>query len=197
MLKRMFRPQQIDPDRAFVLVIDLQEKLLALLPDRQRITAATEALLDGTRIFELPILVTEQYPKALGRTVDTVRDRLEAGGAQIVEKATFSACGEPAVRAALGSIDRPQVIVSGIEAHICVQQTCLDLRSMDYDVFVCADASGARGRLDVELAWARLRQEGAYVGSVESVLFELCNRCDTAQFKKMLDIIKAHPPHDL
>ena len=86
-------------------------------------------------------------------------------------------------------------VVAGIEAHICVQQTCLDLLSMEYDVFVCADAVGSRGRLDFDLALARLRHEGAHVTTVESVLFELCNRCDTKRFKDLLDIIKANPPH--
>ncbi len=192
----MLRPQQIDPDRAFVLVIDLQEKLLPLVPGADRIIRAAGALLQGTRIFELPVLATEQYPKGLGHTEDSVYRHLETGGARIVEKVTFSACGQPAVREALAAIDRPQVLVTGIEAHICVQQTCLDLLSMEYDVFVCADAVGARGRLDCDLALARLRHEGAHVATVESVLFELCNRCDTDRFKELLDIIKANPPYD-
>ena len=82
----------------------------------------------------------------------------------------------------------------GIEAHVCVQQTVLDLVTMDYDVFVCADGIGSRSDFDYDVALHRMRQEGAFVTTVEAVLFELCNRCDTDEFKAMLEVIKASPP---
>ncbi len=190
----MLRGDQLDVDRAFTLLIDLQEKLLPSIGDHQRVISAVEKLLDGVRIFDLPVLATEQYPKGLGRTHPSIRRRLEACGAKVLMKATFSACDEEAVRRAIRAIDRPQVILIGIEAHVCVQQTALDLRTMDYDVFVCADAVGSRGPVDYEMSLARMRQEGAIVTTVEAVLFELCNRCDTARFKAMLEVIKATPP---
>ena len=93
-------------------------------------------------------------------------------------------------------MDRPQVILMGIEAHVCVQQTALDLCAMDYHVFVCADAVGSGRRLDFKCALHRMRQAGAFITTVESVLFELCRRCDTRDFKKMLDIIKTAPATD-
>ena len=192
----MLRADQLDADRAFVFVIDLQEKLLPLIPSHERIIATARKLLDGTRVFELPVLATEQYPKGLGRTHPSIREALEASRATLLEKPTFSACGDKAVRDAIDTIDRPQAIVIGIEAHVCVQQTALDLLAMDYDVFVCADAVGSRGRLDYETSLSRMRQEGAFVTTVESVLFELCNRCDTAQFKEMIEVIKAMTPAD-
>lgn len=190
----MLRANQLDVDRAFVLVIDLQEKLLPLIPRHERIIEAGKKLLDGVGVFELPVLATEQYPKGLGPTHATIRECLESCGANVLEKPTFSACGEPAVREAILAIDRPQVIVIGIETHVCVQQTVLDLATMDYDVFVCADGIGSRSRLDYETAIHRVRQEGALITTVESVLFELCNRCDTKQFEAMLKVIKASPP---
>lgn len=190
----MMRPDQLDADRAMVLVIDVQEKLLPLIRDHQRIVAATRTLLDGTRIFALPVLATEQYPKGLGTTAAPVRQALAAAAAAILEKPTFSAWAEPPVREALIAIDRPQVIVAGIEAHVCVQQAVLDLVSRDYDVYVCADAIGSRGRLDYEIALERMRQNGAFVTTVESVLFEVCQRCDTPRFKALLEVIKAAPP---
>jgi len=192
----MLRAHQLDTDRAFVLVIDLQEKLLPLIRGYEGILRASRELLEVVGVFGLPVLATEQYPKGIGRTHADLRPCLTAAGAKVIEKLTFSACGEPAVRKAMLAIDRPQVILLGIEAHVCVQQTALDLRAMDYDVFVPADATGSRGRLDYEQALARLRQEGAWVGSVESVLFELCHRCDTDRFRAMLEVIKAHPPGD-
>ncbi len=190
----MLRGDQLDVDRAFVLLIDLQEKLLPSIGDHQRVIAAGAKLLDGVRVFDLPVLATEQYPKGLGPTQASIRRCLEACGAKVLAKATFSACDDEAVRRAIRAIDRPQAILLGIEAHVCVQQTALDLRAMDYDVFVCADAVGSRGRLDYDCALQRMRQAGALVTTVEGALFELCNRCDTEQFKTMIEVIKAAPP---
>jgi len=186
----MLRLDAVDVDRAMVLVIDLQEKLLPLLNGHEAIVQAVCKMLDGVGIFELPVLVTEQYPQGLGPTDASVLKHLETTRFRVLDKPTFSACGYDPVRQALGEIDRPQVIVAGIEAHVCVQQTVLDLVTMDYDVFVCADAIGSRGSLDYEMALARLRQAGGFVTTVESVLFELCQRCDTDRFKRMLDVIK-------
>ena len=192
----MLRANQLDADRAFVLAIDLQEKLLPLIRHHQRIVSACRKLLEGTRIFELPALATEQYPKGIGRTHEDVRSALEASRARFLEKLTFSAWAESTVREAILAVDRPQVIVLGIEAHVCVQQTTLDLASRDYDVFVCADAVGSRGAMDYEQSLARMRQEGAWVTTVEAVLFELCNRCDIPRFKALSRIIKTMPPPD-
>lgn len=186
----MLRPNQLDVDRAFVLVIDLQEKLLPLVRHHDGIIAAGRKLLDASRIFELPVLATEQNPRGIGRTDQSIRTCLEASRALVLTKMTFSAWAEPAVREAILGVDRPQVVMIGIEAHVCIQQTALDLSSRDYDVFVCADAVGSRGRIDYEQSLERMRQEGVWVTTVEGVLFELCNRCDTSQFKAMLEIIK-------
>jgi isochorismate hydrolase len=190
----VLRPDQLDIERAMVLVIDVQEKLLQSIVGGERVIAAGRKLLDGVAVFELPVLVTEQYPKGLGPTHATIRAALAQSKAKVLEKPTFSAWADANVREALLAIDRPQIIVTGIETHVCVQQTALDLRSRDYDVFVCADAVGSRGRVDHEVSLDRMRQAGVLVTTVESVLFELCQRCDTARFKAMLEIIKANPP---
>ena len=190
----MLRPDQLDIERAMVLVIDVQEKLLPLIVGGERVIAAGRKLLDGAAVFELPVLVTEQYPKGLGPTHATIRAALAPSRAKVLEKPTFSAWADTKIRAALLALDRPQIIVTGIETHVCVQQTALDLRSRDYDVFVCADAAGSRGRVDHDVALDRMRQAGVFVTTVESVLFELCQRCDTARFKNMLEVIKANQP---
>ncbi len=192
----MIRANQLDLDRALVLVIDLQAQLLPTIGRHGAIVSATCKLLEGTSVFSLPVLATEQYPKGIGPTVPEIRRRLKALDAQVFEKNTFSACDDLNIAEELRRIDRPQVIIAGIEAHICVQQTALDLRTMDYDVFVCADAVGSRGRIDCEQALHRMRQADVLVTTVESVLFELCNQCDTDRFKGMLEVIKAHPPAD-
>jgi len=192
----MRRANQLDIGRAFVLVIDIQEKLTPLVQGSKALVAAARKLLDGVRIFKLPVIATEQYPKGLGRTVEPVRACLHAGDAPVLEKPTFSAWAHPPVREAILARDRQQVVMIGIETHVCVQQTTLDLISRDYDVFVCGDAVSSRGREDRECALLRMRQEGAFIATVESVLFELCDRCDTPQFKAMLDVIKRTAPAD-
>jgi len=189
-----FRADNLDVDRAMVLVIDIQEKLLPTIDGHELILGASCKLLEAAGIFELPVLATEQYAKGIGPTHGDLLRLLRAAGAQIIDKPTFSACGYDPVRSALAQIDRPQVIVSGIEAHVCVQQTALDLAAMDYDVYVCADAVGSRSRTDYEFALQRVRTAGVLVTTVESVMFELCERCDTDRFKRMLEVIKLSPP---
>ena len=121
------RANQLDVDRAFVLVIDVQEKLLPMIRRHQHVVAAGLKLLAGARVFELPVIATEQYPKGIGPTEATIRRRLSDARANVLEKSTFSAWTEPAVREAILAVDRTQVILVGIEAHVCVQQTVLDL----------------------------------------------------------------------
>lgn len=192
---RMFRSNQLDPDRACILLIDLQRKLLPLIRGRESVIRATRELLDGAGIFQLPVLLTEQYPKGLGTTVDEVVARCPPERI-VIEKPTFSAWSCEPARSALLGVDRPQVILAGVETHVCILQTALDLRSRDYDVFVCADAVGSRGSLDHDTALHRLRQEGVFVTTVESVLFELCGECGTPAFKRMIEVIKAYAPRE-
>jgi len=190
----LLRHDQLDVDRSMVLLIDVQEKLLPLVVGAEQLITTGRKLLDAARLFELPVLVTEQYPRGLGPTHRVLREGLTEGRANVLEKPTFSAWADAKVREALLTLDRPQIIVAGIETHVCVQQTALDLASRDYEVFICADACGARGRIDHEIALERMRQAGVRVTTVESVLFELCGRCDAPRFKAMLEIIKRYPP---
>jgi len=186
----MLNPARIDADRAMVLVIDVQTKLLPLIEDRELVEAAIGQLLAGASLFETPVLATEQYPKGIGPTTASVGALLTSLDAPILEKSTFSCCGDEAFRQACRRIDRPQIVVCGIEAHVCVQQTTLDLLSLGHQVFVCGDAVGSRRGLDLDLGLARMQQAGGVITTVESVLFELCEACDVPKFKPMLEIIK-------
>ena len=188
------RHDQLDPSRSLILLIDLQEKLLPLIRGHDRLVVVCRKLLQGGSLFDVPVMVTEQYRKGIGRTVAPLGDSLEQTRAANLDKLAFSAWAEPTVRDAIVAADRPQVILAGIETHVCVQQTALDLSSRDYDVFVCADAVGSRGQLDHNVALDRMRQNGVLVTTVESVLFEWCQRCDAERFKAMLEIVKAAPP---
>ncbi|MEE9296453.1 MAG: hydrolase [Phycisphaerae bacterium] len=187
----MMNATRLDPDRAALLVIDMQAKLLGLIEDRNRIVEASGMLIGGAGLFELPVLVTEQYPQGIGPTDSELSAELKRVGAEVLCKTTFSACGDQAVRVRLREIDREQIILCGIETHVCVQQTAMDLLTMDYQVFVCADAVGSRGHLDYDTALHRMRRAGAAVTTVEAVLFELCQECGTPRFKAMLEIIKS------
>lgn len=192
--EQVYRSDQLDPDLAMVLVVDMQTKLLPLIRHQKQIIAMTQSLLDGARLFDLPVIATEQYPKGIGATVAEVGEKLIACGATPIEKATFSVWGQASARDAILAVDRPQVLVCGIEAHVCVQQSVLDLLSRDYKVFVLADAIGSRGKAAYKTATGRMTHAGACVTTVESALFELCNRCDSEKFKGLLDIVKRFPP---
>jgi isochorismate hydrolase len=190
----MIRPDQLHPPRAMLLVVDMQAKLMPAIADRERVTASACKMIRGAAVLEMPILATEQYPRGIGVTIEPVRGLLAERGAQTVEKPTFSAWATLAVRESILAFDRPQIVLVGVETHVCIQQTALDLASRDYDVFVCADAVGSRGPMDCAMALERMRQNGVIVTTVEGVLFELCQSSAAPPFKALLDIIKNSPP---
>ncbi|MGB0716259.1 MAG: isochorismatase family protein [Phycisphaerae bacterium] len=186
----MIRIDRLDADRSAVLVIDLQEKLLPAIQGADRILAATTCLLKGAREFGMPIVATEQYVKGLGPTQTDIRSLFSSFNATVIEKPTFSACGYEPIRNAIREVGRTQWLVVGIEAHICVLQTALDLATLDYQTYICADGVGSRATIDCEVALDRMRQEGMTVGTVESCLYEVCDRCDSEQFKALLPHVK-------
>jgi nicotinamidase-related amidase len=167
-------------ERSTLVVVDVQEAFRRY-PTFGEVARACSILLRAARILELPRIVTEQYPKGLGRTAPEVGLEHE----QPIEKSVFSA-----VRAdgfALGASD--QAIVCGIETHVCVAQTVLDLLEEEIEVYVPADAVGSRHRLDHERGLARLERAGAVVDTVEAVLFELLGRAGTPEFKAVQELI--------
>lgn len=190
----MMRPDQLDASRAMLLVIDMQEKLMPLIVDQRHVTASACKMIRAATVLDLPMIATEQYPRGIGVTHAPIRETLSGGKFSTLEKPTFSAWATPEVRNAILELDRPQIIIVGVETHVCVQQTSLDLASRDYDVFVCADAAGSRGRIDHDVSLHRMRQNGVFVTTVESAIFELCQSSAARKFKALLEIIKASPP---
>jgi isochorismate hydrolase len=186
----MLNALKVDADRAMLLVIDLQTKLIPHIAAADAVVRAADKLVRGVRVFDVPMMATVQYVKGLGPITEPVAAALEAAGVSPMEKTTFSACGDDAMKRRLIDIDRPQVVVVGIEAHVCVQQTVLDLLAMDYAVYVCADAVGSRHALDHDVALRRMRQAGAVITTTESVLFELCHESGTERFRRLLEIVK-------
>ncbi len=176
---------KLDAERAALVVIDVQEAFRKALPSFDSIAAATGTLVRGAGAIGMPILVTEQYPSGLGATVPEVADHLPEG-TKALEKVRFSA-------AEAGGFDlggRDQVLVCGIEAHVCVNQTVLDLLAEGVEVHVAADAVGSRAEANRVLGLERMERAGAIPTSVEMALFELLGGSDAAAFKQVQELVK-------
>jgi nicotinamidase-related amidase len=170
------------------VVIDIQERLFPVMDLGEAFLERTRILLEGLRILEVPVLVTEQYPRGLGPTLRQVSEILDS--TEILEKLAFSCCDEPDFLVRLDALGRTQVIICGIESHVCVLQTVLDLLEKDYLPVVVADCTTSRKKTDKEIALERMRQEGAVITSSESILFELARVAGTGTFKAISALVK-------
>ena len=179
----------LDRNQALLLVIDVQERINSVMCDQGHVSRI-EALLDGGAALHIPIVATEQYPKGLGPTIAGIAERFAD---QPVVKDTFSCTREPAVRSAIEGLGRHQVLVAGIEAHVCVLQTAIDLLQAGYDVHVPHDAVNSRRPSDNLWALRRMEAAGVVVTSTESALFELLERCRTDEFKTVAGLVKHIP----
>jgi nicotinamidase-related amidase len=175
---------------SLLLVIDMQERLLPAIHDAEAVTDRTLALVAGAGTLGVPVLASEQYPKGLGRTVPPLAGRI--GEDARVEKTCFSAGGAPEIAAALARLDPAGVVVlAGVEAHVCVLQTALDLAGSGRRVALAADAAGSRRPEDRALALARARAHGIDVVTTEMVLFEWLGRAGTAEFRVLQPLLRA------
>ncbi|MCX7935046.1 MAG: hydrolase [Planctomycetota bacterium] len=173
---------------AALVVIDMQEKLLPKIAEQERVLANCCLLIEGAKRLEVPILLTEQYPKGLGPTVKAIADLLAA--APRLEKMTFSCGRSDAFLEALESVDREQIVLCGIEAHVCVLQTALDLRDEGWQVHVPYDAIGSRNDANRLAAIERMRAAGIIITTAESVLFELLAVAGTPEFKDVVRLLR-------
>jgi nicotinamidase-related amidase len=179
---------RLERAKAGLVVVDIQERLLPAIFEKERVVRNSLRLIKGAAVFGVPVFVTEQYRKGLGATVPELVAAIP--GFTLMEKVTFSACGAPGLVEALQAKGVDDVILCGIEAHVCVTQTCLDLLLKDYVVFVVADAISSRTPENHRLGVERMCQAGAIIASTEMVLFELLERADTAEFKQILSLVK-------
>jgi nicotinamidase-related amidase len=169
-----------------LLVVDLQDKLLAAIADRERVVANVVHLVRGAQTLGLPVWATEQYPQGLGPTTAGVADLISDRPA----KTTFHCCEVPRFLAELQGRNVRHVTVAGIEAHVCIAQTALELLDLGFQVQVPADAVASRHAIDWEFALRRLAQAGAVVSTTEAVLFEWTETADRPEFKAISDLIK-------
>lgn len=178
-------------DASVLVVVDVQERLAPVIHGREGLLARVELLVAAAGLLGVPVLVSEQYPQGLGRTVEAVRRALPAGTIP-VEKTEFSCAPVPEFAARLAALGRTQVVLAGMETHVCVAQTALDLRSRDGgSVWVAADATGSRRPEDARIALERLRAAGVGITTAEAVVFEWLRRAGTPEFKAMQARLKA------
>ncbi len=174
--------------KAGLVVVDIQERLLPAIFERERVVQNTVRLIQGATILRVPVFATEQYRKGLGATVPEVAAAIPTFAP--LEKVTFSACGAAGFIPALEQKKVADAIVCGIEAHVCVSQTCLDLMDKGFRVFVVADAVSSRTPQNCRIGLDRMRAAGAVIVSTEMVLFELLEQAGTAEFKQILALVK-------
>lgn len=180
-------PTILRQDKTVLLVVDYQEKMVQAMHEPQRVTQAIQSLLRAMKILGIPIVVTEQYPKGLGHTASELQNEVE--GATIIEKLSFSCCGNQDFWDTLFELNRTQVLVCGIEAHVCVLQTALDLLANDYQVHIPVTAATSRNPEHYQNALNRLSNEGAVLTNHETAMFELLVRAGTDEFKSVQKLI--------
>jgi len=178
----------IDADTSCLLVIDIQAKLNPVMFDPLRVPEGAAKLLLGASIIGVPAVVTEQYSKGVGPTVDDLQDFMPEGSP--MEKNTFSCMADDAFTARFRALGKTQVVVAGIEAHVCVLQTCLQLIAEGVQVFVVEDATASRTVENHRAGLERIRHAGGHIVTVEMVLFEWLKRSGTPEFKQISQLIK-------
>lgn len=179
----------ISAAKSFLLLIDMQERLLPAMAAARETERHCAILLKAAKRLDVPIAVSEQYPKGLGHTVPALRG--EIGNAPVFEKLAFSGWRDEALKNHLTAhheAGRPQAILAGIEAHVCVLQTAIDLAQAGFAVYVAADATSSRA--PSPLAFDRMRQGGVEIVTTEMVVFELLGKAGTAEFKGLSALIK-------
>lgn len=173
-----------------LVIVDVQEKLLPTLPDVPRLIAACRMLIEGAKLFSVPVQATEQYPQGLGPTTAELAELLP----ERLVKQEFSSRRVLNWPSAVDDpVGRYQAVVAGIEAHVCILQTALELQAAGFRVFVVADAVSSRRETDRQIAFQRMLTSGITLVTAESVLFEWCERSDRPEFKTLSKLVKARP----
>lgn len=171
-----------------LIIIDMQERILPVIRNHETVTENTIKLINGFKVLNLPVYYTEQYPKGLGQTSQKILDELD--GFKAFQKMSFSCSGADNLFDELKNKQLKQIVVCGIESHVCVQQTVLDLLANNFQVNLIADAVSSRKEIDYNIALERMRALGAEITTTESVLFELLEVCGTPEFKEISKIVK-------
>ena len=185
----MSHPRTLDRAQSVVVVIDVQEAYRGRTVEHERTVRGVRRLIEAAKVVGVPLLATEQYPKGLGHLVPEVAEGLPAGST-VIEKLSMSCCGAPAFVDALRALQRTQVVVCGIEAHACVNQTVHDLLEAGYRVHLPYDAISARFEHDYRTAWDKMLGSGAVPSTVEMVCLEWVRTAAAPEFKAIQKLLK-------
>jgi nicotinamidase-related amidase len=178
----------LKPQNTVLVVVDVQGKLAQRMHEKEALFANLQRLIQGIRVLEVPVIWLEQNPKGLGPTIPEVAALLPDG--QPIPKFSFSCCGNAAFRRALREAKRANVLLCGIETHVCIYQTALDLLDLGYGVHVVADAVSSRTAENRRIALNRMRDAGVWITSTEMALFELLRTAKAPQFKAIAKIVR-------
>ncbi len=173
-----------------VLLVDCQERLLPAIHEHQRLAWNIRRVLEAAQVFQIPVLATEQYPQGLGSTVEELRTYPE----ETFEKLSFSSVGAAGLLEKIDGADKHRLLVVGMETHVCVLQTVLDLQAQGYRVYIPVDAVGARSALDHDTALRRMDASGVTLTTTETTLFEWCRAAGTPEFKAIRQLVMQSPP---
>ncbi|MBN1566948.1 MAG: hydrolase [Acidobacteria bacterium] len=183
------KSELLDRSRSTLVLIDFQERLFPNVYEYQRVLKRINLLLSAAKLLQVPMVLTEQYPRGLGSTIEEIRKELPE--VQPLEKMSFSCVAMPGFTDRIFSLMRDQIVLTGIETHICVAQTALDLAARGENVFVVADATSSRRPLDSQMALRRLERNGLTITTAEAVVFEWLRRAGTEEFKALQPMLKA------
>ena len=184
------RTYRIARENTQAMIIDVQERLTPHICDHENIVKKTVTIIKGLQALGIPIMLNEQYKKGLGDSLPELRDVLEGDNAKSFEKVTFSACDNNDTWHHLAQQNRSTVLLIGVEAHVCVLQTALDLLDNGMQPVIIGDAVGSRFPYDKKQAIRRIRRAGGIISTVETILFELCRSSEDPAFKTILNLIK-------
>jgi len=180
---------RLDRGSSFLLVVDVQEKLAPHVEGHERLIARAAALVRAARLLGVPVLASEHCPDRIGPTVPLLRSLIGEDG--IVSKVHFSCADEASCLARFNAFGRRQVVIAGIEAHVCVMQTALGLRERGYEPFLVEDAVGSQRAEDRAAGLRRMAAAGCSPATTEMAIFEWLHRADDARFREALQIVKA------
>lgn len=180
---------QLNLEDSLVLIIDVQEKLLNAVFNKEQVEKKSAIVAEAAKILGIPVVVTEQYPKGLGNTIPAVKDAL-AEDTEVFEKTAFSALNNEEILEAIKKHNKKQILIFGIETHICVSQTTAVLRELGYEVSVIKDACGSRAEEEYLAGLERMKDNGAYIITTEIALFEWLKGAKHPNFKAVQALIK-------
>lgn len=179
---------RITKENTIGLIIDIQERLVPAMFEKEDLIKSCSTLIEGLLALNVPLMVTQQYTRGLGETVEEIKKLVS--DFNYIEKRDFSCCDEPAVMEKLESLSAKNIIICGIEAHVCVLQTAVDLKAAGYNPVVVMDCVSSRMPQSIEMAKERFRHEGILMTSYESVLFELTRSSAAPEFKAISKLVK-------